>query len=93
MEETLLEKLAAPMEYKTKPGQGGKPQNYIDSRQVQDRLDEVFGACWQCKYEEIKGNPRQRNKAVLIIMVVKNAIEQKNMRLQTNESIENKQCK
>lgn len=31
--------------------------SYIDSRQLQDRLDEVVGAeNWQVKYEEIKGN-------------------------------------
>jgi hypothetical protein len=30
---------------------------YIDSRQVQDLLDEVLGAeNWQCKFEEHKGN-------------------------------------
>lgn len=30
---------------------------YIDARDVQDLLDNVIGAsCWQCKYEEHKGN-------------------------------------
>ena len=30
--------------------------SYVDSRQVQDRLDEVFGPDWSDEYKEINGN-------------------------------------
>lgn len=35
---------------------GAKCVAYIDARDVQDRLDEVCGLDWQCKYSEHKGN-------------------------------------
>jgi len=52
-QEALREK----MEYKTRTGPGGMDLNYIDARDVMDRLDEVVGiGNWQCDYKEIKGN-------------------------------------
>lgn len=58
---TLEERLQAPMEYKWRlqSAKFGKATMvaYIDSRQVQDRLDEVFGVLgWSDEYREIDGN-------------------------------------
>lgn len=58
---TLEERLQAPMEYKWRlqSAKYGKATvvAYIDSRQVQDRLDEVFGVTgWSDEYREIGGN-------------------------------------
>lgn len=56
-EKTMWEKLAEPMEYKTRPGAGGMQLAYIDARQVMDRLDEVVTPeAWQSDFKEIKGN-------------------------------------
>ena len=58
----LLEKLAAPIPYKwrVQSYSKNKPQAtcvaYIDSRDVQNRLDEVCGVHWQSDYKEIGGS-------------------------------------
>lgn len=49
--------LAEPMECKTRKGPGGTMLDYIDARQVMDRLDDVVGPDkWQDEYHEVKGN-------------------------------------
>ena len=60
-DKSLEERLSAPMEYKWRlqsiKGNRATMVAYVDSRQVQDRLDEVFGVLgWKDEYREIGGN-------------------------------------
>jgi len=61
-DEILLLKLAEPITYKWRVQSFSKNKSsatcvaYIDSRDVQDRLDEVTGGLWQSDYKEVKGN-------------------------------------
>lgn len=59
MSNELLVKLKAPMPYQwrvqTIKEYGADCVAYVDSRDVQERLDEVFGLDWQCDYKEVKG--------------------------------------
>jgi hypothetical protein len=52
----LLQKLKKPFPVKSlkwRQGPGGKELVYIDARLVQERLDDVMGTDWQCKYTEV----------------------------------------
>jgi hypothetical protein len=51
-----LEQLRRPFpvnQLKWRKGGGGKELVYIDARQYQQRLDEVMGSDWQCKYSHV----------------------------------------
>lgn len=58
----ILSKLAEPMPYKWKIQSYNKEQTkgscvaYVDSRDVQNRLDQVLQLDWQDDYKEVKGN-------------------------------------
>jgi hypothetical protein len=62
-QEEIKDKLSEPMEYKWRVQSYSKSQPtaicvaYVDSRDVQNRLDNVLGVeGWQCDYKEVKGN-------------------------------------
>lgn len=61
--EQIMQELAEPMPYKwrVQSFSKNKPQAtcvaYVDSRDVQNRLDQVLGAdCWQSDYKQVKNN-------------------------------------
>ena len=52
----LLEQLKRPFpvnQLKWRKGPGGKELVYIDARQYQQRLDEIMGLDWQCKFSHV----------------------------------------
>jgi hypothetical protein len=62
MKTEIREKLEKEMPYKWRVQSFSKHKPsatcvaYVDSRDVQNRLDEVFGLDWQSDYKEVKGN-------------------------------------